>query len=254
MREVLRVQVLALHPLKVFGIIAGLALTLAWVHLVGAVGGLAATAPAPVVAQEFAMLQRMLADGRIDLLAPVFAGLCVIWAVLGGAVTRRMARDLAGRPHESVWAALRFCCAVPLLLPSALATACLILLIIAPAHPWALALVLPVWLYAGFLYGPLVEQHLSLREALRDAHGRLAQGRRLLRLQLAYLVGFACSTGLVYLLAAAWVLLVGTLLTGVLAWLLALPVVLYALGYTTANLKSLQLHLYRQLGTTDDHR
>jgi hypothetical protein len=35
---------------------------------------------------------------------------------------------------------------------------------------------------------------------------------------------------------------------------LVLPVALYALGYTTSNLKSLQLHLYRQLGVTDDHR
>jgi hypothetical protein len=254
MREVLRVQVLALHPLKVFGIVAGLALTLAWIHLVGALAGMSDKASAPVVAEEFAMLQRMLTESRVDLLAAVFAGLCVVWAVLGGAVTRRMARDLAGQPHESVWAALRFCCTLPLLLPSALATSCLILLIIAPAHPWALLAVLPVWLYAGFLYGPLVERHLSLREALCDAHGRLAQGRKLLRLQATYLAGFACSTGLVYLVAAAWVLLVSTILPGVLAWVFALPVALYALGYTTANLKSLQLHLYRQLETTDDHR
>lgn len=254
MREVLRVQVLALHPLKVFGIIAGLGLTLAWIHLIGSAAGYAAAAPAQVVVREFAMLQHLLADGRIDLLVPVFAGLCVIWAVLGGAVTRRMARDLAGKPHESVWAALRFCCTLPLLVPSALATSCLILLIIAPAHPWALLAVLPVWLYAGFLYGPLVERHVSLREALAGAHRRLAQVRRLVRLQTGYLAGFACSTGLVYLLAILWVVLVSVCTSGVLTWMLALPVVLYALGYTTANLKSLQLHLYRQLGTTDDHR
>jgi hypothetical protein len=251
MRETIRVQLLALHPLKAFGIIAGLGLTLAWIHLVAWWADLG-PAPGPVVLQQFAALQSLVWEGRIAALLAVFAGLSVIWAVLGGAVTRRMARDIAGLPHESVWRALVFCCTPALLLPSALATACLILLIIAPAHPWALAGVLPVWLYAGFLYGPLVERRLGMRAAVAEAHRRLAHGRRLLRLQAGYLAGFACSTGLVYAVALAWIAMVASCCGGALALILALPVALYALGYTTSNLKSLQLHLYRQLGNTDD--
>jgi hypothetical protein len=68
-----------------------------------------------------------------------------------------------------------------------------------------------------------------------------------LRRQFIFLLGFGASTGAAYLLAGAWW---ATLRAASGSWfgpatlVLATPALLYALGYTTANLKSLQIWLY----------
>jgi hypothetical protein len=168
------------------------------------------------------------------------------WWVVGGAITRRMALAIAGDDDEGWGASLRWCLRPGLAVPSALASACLLAVACAARWPWALLAMPAVWLVAGLLYAGLCLPPGRL------AHGwsaLMAISRRpwpFLRRQLGFLAGFALSTGLVYGLAATWIVLV-RLLAGSWSWwaaALAAPAAIYALGYTTANLKSLQIWLW----------
>lgn len=98
----------------------------------------------------------------------------------------------------------------------------------------------------------LVDRPVGLAAALRTARDALADRRGLLRLQVDFLASFLASTALVYAAAAAWIALIAcpTQARGgptTVQLLLVAPVALYAVGYTTANLKALQVRLYLQL-------
>jgi hypothetical protein len=104
-----------------------------------------------------------------------------------------------------------------------------------------------VWLPVGFLYGAMCLDAADTRQALATLAARLRTPGQLIARQLAFLGGFALSIGIVHALAALWWLVAASIGGGLLAPLtlaLAAPALVYALGYTTANLKSLQLWLY----------
>ena len=236
--ELLRIHVLAAR-LESVAVIAGsivLSAAVMWAaaHLSGS-----ATTFTPAVS--------LVTDHQWLILALVIAMWTWWWAVVGGAITRRMALAVAGAPAETWRMSLRWCLRPAMLVPSALASACLLAIALAPQWPWLVVLVPPVWLVAGFLYGALCLEREPLSAAVQLI---LQQARRPLHLllrQAEFLVGFTVSTGLVYVVAGTWWLLV-SLVVG--AWLspvaltLAAPALFYALGYTTANLKSLQRPLY----------
>jgi hypothetical protein len=75
----------------------------------------------------------------------------------------------------------------------------------------------------------------------------MSNPRPFLRRQSIFLLGFGASTGTAYVLAGTWWVALRAA-TG--HWcapvtlVLAAPALLYVLGYTTANLKSLQIWLY----------
>lgn len=278
MRELWRIHTLALHPLKVASILLGIDLSLVLVNLAALGGGLfgdagletreallplpgmvssavtslhildlAPLATMPLSQSPHRSVQLLLEQRRFDLLLLVFAGMALIWAVWGGAVTRKMALDARSGPAESFWRSLRYCCKPSLFLPSSLASVCFFLILYAPTYPWFLIPVLPVWLYAGFVYGALTLENAPLSSALKKVHGTIARWRFLIPLQARLLASFLVSTGTVY--AAAFVLLKLTNDAGLTA-----PVFLYALGYTTSNLKSLQVYLSLKSSETPERR
>jgi len=179
----------------------------------------------------------------------VVAGWTWWWAVLGGAITRRMALAIIAAPPESWSESLRWCARPGLLAPSALASASLLMVALAPRWPWLLVGMPVVWLVAGILYAGVCLPPGRLDRALL-ALGQIARRPGpFLRRQALFLLGFAVSTGFVYLLAGLWCLGSAGLGGG---WrtrgtlLLSLPALVYALGYTTANLKALQIWLFLQ--------
>jgi hydroxyacylglutathione hydrolase len=246
-REILRVHVLALHPANVLTILAGVAASL------GAIAVVSQAARLPVSWwRSFIAVPELLHIGRFDLLASAFAWLTLVWATLGGGVTRRMSLAIQGAEPESLWDSILFCCRPALAFPSALASVCLFLILSSPLSLLLLIPVLPLWLYAGFLYGALVTARVGLRKGLMTAHARIRRGADAFRRQLRLIGSFAISTLFVYVTAA---------ITATLAWrlfaALTMPelgkcvagaICVYALGYTTSNLKSLQIVLYLSLG------
>jgi hypothetical protein len=253
-KKLFNIHKLALHPLKVGSILLGLALSFAGVLFAGRLAALPSSGGHPL-AYPWLVTEALVRAGRFDLLALVFAWLCLVWATLGGAATRRMSLDLLGGAGESFAASFAYCCKWPLAVPSALASLCFFYILLARLCPWLLLLLLPTWLYAGLLYGALTLENVSLGNAIRKVHGRLGDWPRALRLQMEYLVSFSLSTGTVYLLSLAWAVAVlftcghlraDSLANGLsaLEWILIAPVLAYALGYTTSNLKSLQIYLY----------
>ena len=167
--------------------------------------------------------------------------------MIGGAITRRMALAVHGEPQESWPASLRWCRRPSLFLPSALASLCLLAVALAAVYPWWLIAMPPVWLVAGILYAGLCLPPGDLATA---GHALLAIARNplpFLRRQAVFLLGFLVSTGTAYLLAGLWWAVMalpgGGWFTPTTFWL-SLPAAIYALGYTTANLKSLQIWLY----------
>ena len=261
MKKLFNIHKLALHPLKVGSILLGVALSFSGVLLAGRFAGLPPFEGHPMMYPWLAT-EGLVFAGRFDLLVLVFAWLCFIWATLGGAATRRMSLDLLGGAGESFAASFVYCCKWPLAAPSALASLCFFYILMARLCPWLLLLLLPTWLYAGLLYGALTLEDISLGDAIRKVHGRLGDWPRALRLQMEYLVSFSLSTGSVYLLALAWAagilfacghLHAGSLANGlsVLEWAFIAPVLAYALGYTTSNLKSLQIYLYLNIYNSD---
>jgi len=245
--DVVRVHGLAFHPTNVVGILCGVAASL------GALGLAARLAdPSLPFWSSFIAAPAVLSAGRFDLLAIIFAWWIFVWATLGGGVTRRMALAIGRAESEPLMESIRFCSRPALAFPSALASACLLLILLAPGSPGLLVPVLPVWLYAGFVYGALVTQRLSLRDGLLAAHSRIRNGTAVLGRQVRLLASFAASTGLVYLAAATCTAITWRFLTAVglpaAGELAALAILAYALGYTMSNLKSLQIMLYLSLG------
>ena len=252
----LRIHLLALRPFPVLVIAASVALSLAAVDGAAAWGHALPTAPTGAgLPWLWAALQwqgTMLPTAvRAGAWLPLLTALTLMtwwWAVVGGAITRVMALAVQGQPRESFAASLRHCNHPALALPSVLACSCFGFVLGASAWPWLLIPLLPVWLYAGFLYGAMTTGVPGVGAAIREVAGRLRGWRRLMRLQAIFLLGFATSTTAVYAVAGIWTLLTWLVASPMHApWLglaLAAPALVYALGYTTANLKSLQVYLH----------
>ena len=241
--ELLRIHVLAARLESVSVIASSILLSgaVAWTAAVvsHAFDGSGSGSSGPVV--SLVIHQQWLA------LALVFAVWTWWWAVIGGAITRRMAMAVAGTAAEPWPTSLRWCLRPAMLVPSAMASLCLLAIGLAPHWPWLVLGIPPVWLVAGFLYGALCLEREPLSAALRLIAEQARHPLHLAARQAEFLLGFAVSTGLVYAIAGMWWLLV-TLITG--SWtslpalVLSAPALFFALGYTTANLKSLQLRLY----------
>jgi hypothetical protein len=245
-RETLRVHILALHPANVLSILAGIAASLVAVGLAARMARLSLPLWRSLIA-----VPDLLNAGRLDLLAGTFAWLTFVWATLGGGVTRRMALANHGAEPEPMWESILFCSRPELAFPSALASICFFLILFSPLSLSLLIPVLPLWLYAGFIYGALVTARVSLRTALTTAHARIREGSAALGRQLRLLRSFVISTVVVYATAViaaaiAWCL-IGTLGMPELGKGVAASICIYALGYTTSNLKSLQIVLYLSL-------
>lgn len=169
------------------------------------------------------------------------------WSVIGGAITRRMALAIIGDAPEPWMASLRWCMRPAMLVPSALASLCLLALAVAATWPWFLLALPPVWLIAGVLYAGLCLPPGRLDIALTELLALAKNPLPFIRRQFLFLLSFAVSTGLVYLMAVGWWAIMRAM-TGAwftpLTFLLSAPAFIYALGYTTANLKSLQIWLY----------
>jgi hydroxyacylglutathione hydrolase len=241
--ELLRIHVLAARPLPVLVIAGSIGLSAAALlgaaHFAGAelrpgVAALADAGPA-------------LVRHHPGWLAGLLACWTWWWAVVGGGITRVMGLAVVGAPAESLATAMRHCLSPALYAPSLLASLCLLAVACAPSWPWPLLAVPPVWLVAGMLYGATCMDQLPLGRACATLGSRFASPGRLIARQLAFLCGFAVSTAIAYTVAAAWWAVAawlggGWTASGTLA--LAAPALVYAIGYTTANLKSLQLWLY----------
>lgn len=243
-RALLRIHLLAAWPSRPWSIALGIGLSLAPISAAVREAGVSVEEAWPGYRQALE-LQSLFAADQWLAVAVIFAWMVVVWSILGGAVTRQMTLAILDRPGESWLASLRFCCRPVLGLPAALASACFFLLLMGARYPVLFLPLLPMWLYAGFLYGALTEERIGLRTALERAHARMRPLKRLVALQARFLVGFALSTGVVYLLAASYLALAWHLAGP--SWLILGPVASFAVGYTTANLKSLQIYLYSQM-------
>jgi hypothetical protein len=257
----LRIHLLALRPLPVLVIAGSVAVSLVLVD--GAAGWAGARLAPPSGAglpwlASALVRQGLVLPAAVDAggVVPLIGALVVMtwwWAVIGGAITRVMALEVQGCPREPFAASLRFCNRGALALPSLLACSCFGMVLGASRWPWLLLPLLPVWLYAGFLYGAMTTGGmLGMGAAVREVAKRLRSWRRLARLQTVFLLGFATSTAVVYIVAAIWTALawLATASAG-LPWVglgIAAPALVYALGFTTANLKSLQIFLYASGG------
>ncbi len=257
MRELFHIHWMALHPVKVLGIVLGIVLSFGAIEVVGQLANQLPPADEFPLLRHWSMFEQMVAHGRVDLIALIAAWMCLVWAVLGGAATRRMTLDVQGGARENFSRSLWYCCKWPLAFPSALAVGCFFFILLARPYPWLLLFLLPVWLYAGLYYGALTLENIRLSEAAAKVHSGLARWREALRLQFFYLISFGISTGVVYLLALGYALSIrlavngrNDLLFASWSWLelaLIVPVLTYALGYTTSNLKSLQVFLYTKM-------
>jgi len=190
---------------------------------------------------------RLIRQEAWAVLAGVLTGWVLWWSVIGGAITRRMALVIEGSGMESWWASLRWCLRPGLLVPSLLASLCLLAVAVVAAWPWYILAMPVVWLIAGVLYAGLCLPPGRLDTALHELMMLARNPVPFLRRQVVFLLGFAVSTGLVYLMVAGWWSLM-RVITG--SWsapltlMLTMPALIFALGYTTANLKSLQIWLY----------
>lgn len=243
--ELLRVHLLAARPLPVLVIAGSILVSIGLLDLTAFVVSTGTTMAPLSITQHGA--QALLAVDQAVWLVPVFVAWCWWWAVIGGAVTRVMGLAVAGMPSESFATSMRICCVPTLWVPSALASCCLMAIALAPRWPWLLLLVPPVWLVAGFLYGAMCIDRADLRTSVSILRQRLREPWSLIRAQLLFLMSFALSTGVVYAVVAGWWLLASLFGGGLFTlatFILTAPAVIYGLGYTTANLKSLQLWLY----------
>jgi hydroxyacylglutathione hydrolase len=165
--------------------------------------------------------------------------LTLVWGTWGSAVTRQMALVIQGRQEplmQSFLKSLR----PSLLYPGALASLCLMFIV---WKPWAFIVVAPLWLYAGFVYGVLCFRDLDLVTGLRLAHRCVANWKFWLPQQIRFLAGFAVTTAFVYLSLGALSLVLWQF-QGI--RFMAVPIIAYALAYTTSNLKMLQVYLSKQ--------
>jgi hypothetical protein len=254
MKQLARIHWMALHPIKVLSILAGIILSFSSIELAGRwTNSVTNTEPIPL--RYFTIFEALVANSQYFWLAAITVWMCVIWMTLGGAATRRMSLDLLGTRQENFLQSIRYCFKKSLLFPSALAVSCFYFILLARVFPLLLIILLPVWLYAGLCYGALTLENISLRRAVGRIHRELPRWPDLLRVQTSYLISFAISTGIVYAIAIAYSLMIRSFIgrrgfltmfvpLGTSEAILIAPVLLYALGYTTSNLKSLQVLLY----------
>lgn len=241
--ELLRVHLLAARLESVL-VIAGSILVSAAV-LVCAADGVEVLLQRPLAVIDAA--PRLIEGNAWGALATVLFIWLLWWSIISGAITRRMALAIAGTPMEPWLASLRWCLRPGLLVPSGLASLCLLAVAVAMVWPWFLIAMPLVWLVAGVLYAGLCLPPGRLSTALGELGKLLRNPRPFLRRQIVFLLGFAASTAIVYLLAAGWWAVLRAI-TG--SWtspttlVFVAPTLIYALGYTTANLKSLQIWLY----------
>lgn len=241
--ELLRVHLLAgrLEPVLV---IAGSILVSAAV-LVSAADGIESLLHQPLAV--IAAAPRLIDRKAWDSLMTVMLIWLLWWSIIGGAITRRMALAITGTPMEPWLDSLHWCLRPGLLVPSCLASLCLLAVAVAIAWPWFLIAMPLVWLIAGVLYAGLCLPPGRLSIALGELGKLLRNPRSFMRRQIVFLLGFAASTAIVYLLAAGWWVLLRAVTgcwTSSMTLVLVAPALVYALGYTTANLKSLQIWLY----------
>jgi hydroxyacylglutathione hydrolase len=241
--ELLRIHLLAARPEPVLVIAGSIVLSAAVLVLAAQMAGSAGHLPSSLVAAAPHLIQH----AAWGWLATVLAAWVLWWSVIGGAITRRMALAIAGTPAEGWGASLRWCLRPGLLVPSSLASLCLLAVAVAGVWSWCLVAVPPVWLVAGVLYAGCCLPPGRLTGALADLVALLRNPWPFLRRQTVFLLGFGASTGVVYLLAGAWWAVLRAVTgswTAPVTLLVAAPALVYALGYTTANLKSLQIWLY----------
>jgi hydroxyacylglutathione hydrolase len=239
--ELLRIHLLAARPEPVLVIAGSIAVS-------AAVLNGAAPSGSGQLGQDLATAAGRIIDARAwGTLAGVLAIWTWWWAVIGGAITRRMALAVAGEAAEPWATSLRWCLRPGVLLPSALASLCLLACSLAGRLPWLLLAIPPIWLIAGVLYAGCCLVPGSLRFALGELRAMAAHPWPFLRRQAIFLLGFLVSTGAVYLAAGLWwalmALITGGWWNATTCWL-TLPAAVYALGYTTANLKSLLIWLF----------
>jgi hydroxyacylglutathione hydrolase len=243
--ELLRIHLLAARPLPVLVIAGSIFVSMTALQAAVVLAPIDTLFPATSFANNGALA--LIAADQALWLIPVFGFWCWWWAVIGGAITRVMGLAVAGLPKEPFLTSIRICTAPALFLPSALASCCLMAIALAPRWPWLLAFVPPVWLIAGFLYGAMCIDRMHVRSSCRALQKRLKSPWNLLVAQAQFLVSFVASIAVMYSLVAGWWLLASLLGGG---WLstttlaLTAPAFIYGLGYTTANLKSLQLYLF----------
>ncbi len=239
--ELLRIHLLAARPESVLVIAGSIVASAALLLMVAP-----PTPQDPGMALASAAV-RLIDAGAWGRLLLVLAAWTWWWAVIGGAITRRMALAVHGDARESWATSLHWCLRPFLFLPSALASLCLLAVALAPTYPWWLIAMPPVWLVAGILYAGLCLPPGDLVSAGRALRGIARRPLPFLRRQALFLLGFLISTGVVYLLAGLWWAVMaipgGGWFTSTTGWL-CLPGMIFALGYTTANLKSLQIWLY----------
>jgi hypothetical protein len=241
--ELLRIHLLAARPEPVLVIAGSIVLSAAILVVAVPLTGAADPLPSALISAA----PRLIHGQDWGSLISVLVAWLLWWSIVGGAITRRMALAISASPSESWIASLRWCLRPGLLLPSALACLCLLAIAVAGAWPWFLVAIPPVWLIAGVLYAGLCLPPGSLASSLTDLGTLMRNPWPFLRRQFIFLLGFGASTGAAYLLAGAWW---ATLRAASGSWfgpatlVLATPALLYALGYTTANLKSLQIWLY----------
>jgi len=257
MKELLRIHRLALHPVKVFSIVLGIFLSLSSILLISRWSGIE-LAETPFLTRPSNALHALFLQQKFVALLSIAFFIALVWAILGGGVTRLMSQDVLEGRHQNLLVAMKFCCRWALFYPSSLASACFFILLLSPWQPWLLLGVLPLWLYAGFIYGALTSENISLKVALNRAHAKIRRWKIWLPLQLRFLIGFCLSTGVVYSLALLAAYGVHLALGG--KWdffslsppwewqgIFVYPILAYALGYTTSNLKSLQIYLYQKV-------
>ncbi len=249
-RALVRIHLLAGQVRNPYTILAGLLLSV--LALRGSAHWLAPEAPQTW--NPFDLGAYLLSVGEWDALLLAGLGLALIWATLGAAITRQMALDIHRQTPENFLRALRFCVYPAMFAPSTLASMCLLIIFCVPHHLLALIAVLPLWLFAGFLYSQLTLERLGVADALRRMMALRSQVRYFFRLQMRFLLGFFISTGFVYFATGFFVFVWWTLLRPwemhpLRGWPLAITELIggYALGYTTANLKSLQIYLAQKL-------
>lgn len=258
MKELLRIHLLALGPLKVFAIVLGVLISLGCIPLIAKWAGIHPTGEISWLAEPSVYLRSLFLEKKIAPLLLIFLIMATVWAILGGGATRLMSQDILTGSHQDLVDAMKFCSRWALFFPSTLATACFFLILLAPWHPWLLLPVLPLWLYAGFIYGALTAEKITLKEALGKAHAKIRKWKIWIPLQFKFLLGFFLATGMVYSLALGIAYTISWILGG--GWdfltlsphwdprgLLVYPILLYAAGYTTSNLKSLQIYLYNKV-------
>jgi hydroxyacylglutathione hydrolase len=256
MQAMARIHLLAANPRNAYTIVLGIVLSILSIYFSAAGFNLNFENLNP-----FAFVQTLVDQGKWGTLATSLIPITLIWATLGAAITRQMALDVAGTKNENFWKALEFCFRPALLAPSFLASLCFLIMFSVRPLPLALIIILPIWLFAGFLYSLLCAEKISLNKSLEKIKSVKSKIPLLIKTQLRFLISFGISTSFVYFCCGFFYFVWRFFLKLFSAnpweypWsILSILIVAYGLGYTTANLKSLQIYLASKVMTENDSR